>query len=179
MIKLDDTLYKNWKLSPNPDTEAALYRAMKGFAKALVWNKLGPPMDEDLVSEIVVMAFQKEPSFDGRSKFSTWFYRLAVNKCKDRLKHLSRLPRFKSLDDLTDDEPRAKRAPSVAKKLDIEKLKSRLKPRERQLLDLKLKGLDDQQIADRMGIGKKRSVHVAWWKLKKKLTNDQHIQTLL
>jgi RNA polymerase sigma-70 factor (ECF subfamily) len=38
---------------------------------------------EDLAQETFLAAFKALPTFRGNSKFSTWLYRIAVNKCKD------------------------------------------------------------------------------------------------
>ena len=41
---------------------------------------------EDLAQETFVAAFKSLPTFRAESKFSTWLYRIAVNKCKDWLR---------------------------------------------------------------------------------------------
>ncbi|MCP9448013.1 MAG: sigma-70 family RNA polymerase sigma factor [Nitrospira sp.] len=41
---------------------------------------------EDLAQESFLAAFQALPTFRADSKFSTWLYRIAVNKCKDWLR---------------------------------------------------------------------------------------------
>ncbi|MBV8345617.1 MAG: RNA polymerase sigma factor [Candidatus Eremiobacteraeota bacterium] len=38
-----------------------------------------PASREDLVQEIVLQLWRAYPRFDGRAKFSTWMYRIAVN----------------------------------------------------------------------------------------------------
>jgi RNA polymerase sigma-70 factor, ECF subfamily len=44
----------------------------------------------DLTQEIFIHLYRKLGSFRGESTFSTWFYRLAVNYCKDWLNKKSR-----------------------------------------------------------------------------------------
>ncbi len=41
---------------------------------------------EDLAQETFVAAFKALPRFRAESKFSTWLYRIATNKCKDWLR---------------------------------------------------------------------------------------------
>lgn len=41
---------------------------------------------KDLAQETFLKAYQKLNKFDGRSKFSTWLYRIAVNNCLNFLK---------------------------------------------------------------------------------------------
>lgn len=41
---------------------------------------------EDLAQETFVAAFKSLPKFRAESKFSTWLYRIAANKCKDWLR---------------------------------------------------------------------------------------------
>jgi RNA polymerase sigma-70 factor (ECF subfamily) len=41
---------------------------------------------EDLAQETFVAAFKALPTFRAESKFSTWLYRIAANKCKDWLR---------------------------------------------------------------------------------------------
>jgi RNA polymerase sigma-70 factor (ECF subfamily) len=48
---------------------------------------LGPGADaEDAAQDAFVAAYKALPEFRFVSKFSTWLYRIAVNKCKDALK---------------------------------------------------------------------------------------------
>ena len=50
----------------------------------LAWSILKNPDDaRDLSQDAFVKLFQVATSFDGRSRFSTWFYRIVVNLCLD------------------------------------------------------------------------------------------------
>ena len=57
---------------------------------------LGPDDAEDVAQETFVAAYKALPGFNFGSKFSTWLYRIAVNKCHDALR--SRRPGLVSLD---------------------------------------------------------------------------------
>jgi len=66
---------------------------------------LGPTADaEDVAQETFVAAFKGLSRFQSDSKFSTWLYRIAVNKCTDSLR--ARRPQDVSLD-AADDESAA------------------------------------------------------------------------
>src|SRR5688500_3810924 len=47
---------------------------------------LGPADAEDAAQDAFVAAFTALASFKQESTFSTWLYRIAVNKCHDRLR---------------------------------------------------------------------------------------------
>jgi RNA polymerase sigma-70 factor (ECF subfamily) len=42
---------------------------------------------EDLAQEAFTKAFSSLSMFEGRAKFSSWLYRIALNLCKDHLRH--------------------------------------------------------------------------------------------
>jgi RNA polymerase sigma-70 factor (ECF subfamily) len=53
-------------------------------AHRIAWSILRDPRDaEDVSQEAFVRLFQAARRFDGRSRFSTWFYRVLVNLCLD------------------------------------------------------------------------------------------------
>ena len=54
---------------------------------------------EDVTSDVFYRAYQKLDSFEFRSQFFTWIYRIAVNRASDRLEQRGR-DRAVSLDDL-------------------------------------------------------------------------------
>jgi RNA polymerase sigma-70 factor (ECF subfamily) len=63
---------------------------------------LGPTAEaEDVAQDAFVSAFRSLPEFRSGAKFSTWLYRIAVNKCTDALRN--RRSDIVSLD-ATDDE---------------------------------------------------------------------------
>jgi RNA polymerase sigma-70 factor (ECF subfamily) len=57
---------------------------------------LGPAEAEDVAQETFVSAYKALPEFQIDSKFSTWLYRIAVNKCTDLLR--TRRPGIVSID---------------------------------------------------------------------------------
>ena len=58
---------------------------------SLCLRMLGNPTEaEDVAQDVFVRCFVSIERFRGDSSLSTWLYRIAVNLCKNRLKHLSR-----------------------------------------------------------------------------------------
>ncbi len=58
----------------------------------------------DLTQDVFVQAYRALPSFRGDSKIYTWLFRIAVNRCKNRMKQISRVGNVAggSLDDPVD-----------------------------------------------------------------------------
>jgi RNA polymerase sigma-70 factor, ECF subfamily len=58
-----------------------------------------PHLGEDLAQEVFARVFDKRRDFKGTSRFSTWLWRIAVNRCYDELRRPSTRARTESLDD--------------------------------------------------------------------------------
>jgi RNA polymerase sigma-70 factor (ECF subfamily) len=55
---------------------------------------------EELAQEIFVKTYERLSSFDGRSKFSSWLYMIAMNHCRDYAKNIRRQnTRFSEMND--------------------------------------------------------------------------------
>ncbi|HET9794677.1 MAG TPA: RNA polymerase sigma factor [Thermoanaerobaculia bacterium] len=64
-----------------------LYRVHGERMKSVAANLLGDRAEaEDAVQEAFVRIFRSSASFEGRSRFSTWIYRVVVNCCYDLLR---------------------------------------------------------------------------------------------
>lgn len=53
---------------------------------SVITRMLGPADAEDVAQETFVAAYKSLPRFQFGAKFSTWLYRIAVNKCTDALR---------------------------------------------------------------------------------------------
>jgi RNA polymerase sigma-70 factor (ECF subfamily) len=83
-----------------------------GSVLSVATRMLGPGADaEDVAQDTFVAAFKALPGFKLDSKFSTWLYRIAVNKCTDSLR--ARRPGMFSLDDADADVDRAAWEPAT------------------------------------------------------------------
>jgi RNA polymerase sigma-70 factor, ECF subfamily len=91
--------------------------------------------------------------FDGRSRFSTWAYRVATNACLDELRRRSRRPTATEAG-WWENEPSAGEAPEVAgERVDIDRALARLPVDFRAAVVLRdLCQLDYAEIADVLGI---------------------------
>ena len=77
-----------------------LYNRYRHKVFSLSYRMTGNTSDaEDLCQEIFVQVFRKIGSFEGRSSFSTWLYRVATNRSRDFLRKKKRTPNLVSRDD--------------------------------------------------------------------------------
>jgi RNA polymerase sigma factor (sigma-70 family) len=59
---------------------------------------------DEAVQDVFLEVFESAASFKGDSSVSTWIYRLAVNKCLDRIRHRKRQKRFAFMSSLFNNE---------------------------------------------------------------------------
>jgi RNA polymerase sigma-70 factor, ECF subfamily len=86
---------------PCPDEPALIERARSGDREAFsvlvsrhasailstAWRIVGERTEaEDVAQETFLAAFRALPRFRAEARFATWLYRIAVNKCRDRLR---------------------------------------------------------------------------------------------
>jgi RNA polymerase sigma-70 factor (ECF subfamily) len=121
----------------------------------------------DLTQDVFVQAFKALPHFRGESKVFTWLYRIAVNRCKNRLKQIARTNTVvtSSLDEPIDGEDALRRevpdetfAPEIhlerqeLREVVIEEI-YRLPPDFKLVIILRdLNGLSYKEMADAVGI---------------------------
>lgn len=78
---------------------ARFVEAYSGIVYRLALKILGNPQDaEDVLQETFIKAFRHLTDFDGRSKLSTWLYRIATNEALMVLRH-------RKINPLSIDEP--------------------------------------------------------------------------
>ena len=115
---------------------------------------------EDLAQETFVAAFNALPMFRAESKFSTWLYRIAANKCKDwlRVKRPGQSFHDVDIEDVIDDRVVEERTPErllsqqqVAAQLD--RAIQRLPPLYREAFVLKhVEGLSYEEMQEILGV---------------------------
>jgi RNA polymerase sigma-70 factor (ECF subfamily) len=94
---VDDAALVRASLRGDPDAFGVLISRHARSIVSVTTRMLGPTADaEDVAQETFVAAYKALSSFQFDAKFSTWLYRIAVNKCKDALR--SRRPISVSLD---------------------------------------------------------------------------------
>src|SRR5262245_48868844 len=98
---MDDIALVRAAQNGDRDAFSALVARHAASILNLTTRMLGSAADgEDVAQESFVAAYRALGRFQGESRFSTWLYRIAVNKCTDALR--ARRPEV-SLD-ATDDE---------------------------------------------------------------------------
>lgn len=115
---------------------------------------------EDLAQETFVAAFRALPTFRAESKFSTWLYRIAANKCKDwlRAKRPGQGQQDVDVEDVVNDQGVEERTPErllsqqqVAEQLD--RAIQRLPPLYREAFVLKhVEGLSYEEMQEILGV---------------------------
>lgn len=65
--------------------------------QSIVWrvcySSFHNPQDaEDLTQDVFIKVYRKLDTFEGRSSFKTWVYRIAINTCRNEIRRRSRRP---------------------------------------------------------------------------------------
>lgn len=136
-------------------TYMALVKQNAGIIHKVIRLYIDNPEDQkDLYQEIVLQAWHSFTRFDGRSKFSTWLYKVSLNTVLTFRRKNNRIP----TDDL---EKAAAYAVPHSKNEDTELLMMAIKSlgeTDRAIVSLHLDGYENEEIADITGLTKN---HVA------------------
>lgn len=149
-----------------------LYRRHSGAVFGLALRMLRNRADaEDVLQEIFLQAYDRLPSFEGRSAFGTWLYRLSVNRCLDHL-------RSRGAKEQARNEPLSPALPASASHsgtriLELEKAIAELSPSSRAAFLLHdVEGYGHKEIGEILGVAvgtSKSLVHRARTKLRESL----------
>ena len=150
----------------------ALYRrhssAIFGLALRMLQNRADA---EDMLQEVFLQAYDRLPSFEGRSAFGTWLYRLSVNRCLDHLR--SRGAKEQSRTEPLTPELPGRVSASGLRGLEIERAIGELPPSSRAAFLLHhVAGFDHKEVGEMLGIAvgtSKSLVHRARTRLKEVL----------
>lgn len=150
----------------------ALYREHASPVFGLALRMLKNRADaEDMLQEIFIHAYDRLPSFEGRSAFGTWLYRLAVNRCLDHLR--SRSSRQQSRSEPLVPELVGGRLAGGTRGLELERAIGELPPSSRAAFLLHdVVGYDHKEVGEMMGVAvgtSKSLVHRARMKLRQSL----------
>ncbi len=131
----------------------ACYRVFGPRVRRLCRNLLGRADDaEDAAQDVFVKVFERAHRFSGRSRFSTWIYRVTVNHCLHRLER----ERRRAVEPLPEDgEPlwATETLHGIDEREMVECLLSELPADQRATLLLReIEGLDYREIAEVLGI---------------------------
>lgn len=132
--------------------------------QALIWrvcySSLHNPQDaEDLTQEVFLKVYRSLARFEGRSSFKTWIYRIAINTCRNEIRHRSRRPQEASsaIEDMADLLPSASTTvtdwQAQAQREQLAMALHALRPEELEIV--RLKDIEERPYADitsRLGI---------------------------
>ena len=76
----------------------ALLHAHERLLRSFLAKRAGPQEADDILQETWMAAWTGLPSFQGRSRFKAWLFKVALYKCADRLR-LSSVSRIEPIDD--------------------------------------------------------------------------------
>lgn len=124
------------------------YRTFGPRVQRLCRRMVGRDHADDAAQEVFVKVFEKAAQFQGRSSFSTWLYRLALNHCLKRLEGERRRRTFSLPHSQTSNWAESDMR-AVDDRDQVEHWIAALKPEHRAVLVLReLEGLDYQQIGE-------------------------------
>lgn len=132
-----------------------LLRAHSQLVHGVCRRILGNPDDAlDATQEALLAIARKIGSFDGRSKFSTWAYRVATNAALDEARRRGRRPvPVDTLPETGGNTSPATGDSAIADRLDVDAALAQLTPEYRAAVALRdLVGMDYAEIADVLGI---------------------------
>jgi len=138
--------------SGDPEAFERLYRCHVPRVYALACRMTDTGAADDLTQEIFIRAWQKLGTFGGRSQFSTWLHRLAINLILSRRKSMGkRKERHVGLETV---QGKMGRAPErTGDRIDVEDAIRTLPGRAREVFVLyDVEGYPHQEIAQLLGI---------------------------
>lgn len=119
-VSLDDAALVRRSLGGDPEAFGVLVARHARSILSVTSRMLGPTADaEDVAQDTFVAAFKSLSSFQFDARFSTWLYRIAVNKCTDALR--ARRPTV-SLDETDDDHTAAWQATEETPEWELEQV---------------------------------------------------------
>jgi len=159
--------FEKWRSSTGREKEWSLQELipkMERFATAICWQRIPDHTDDfgALVNGIVWRVIKKAESFKSKSRFSTWFYKIAVNECNDYLRNYKE--RYET--SLEEEMPTASQG--VDARIDLIDLLSRLEGKDHLLFRMVAEGEDWKTIGEKLGISGD-SVQRKWRRLKRRL----------
>lgn len=97
----DEILAERMRLRGDTEAYAALIDRYRVRLLALARRMLGGSSEEaeDVVQEALVAAYHRRHTYRSGDVFRPWLYRIAINRCVDRLRAKARRPSSISLDD--------------------------------------------------------------------------------
>ena len=143
-------------LAGEADHYAVLVDAYKDLAYNIAFRLVGDAdAAKDMAQESFIAAYNALGDFKFNSRFSSWLYRIVVNKCRD---HFRATRETVPVDDICEDIAGSDRTPEQAASSRqtgdaVQQALNKLPPDYREVIILKhIEGLDYQEIADTLEV---------------------------
>ena len=174
---LDENLvFEAWREATDEDKPKylpKLVRLLQQHAYAVCWQRLGEKR-KDLVNDAVWQALNKSNGFRGDSQFSTWFQTIITNLCNGALRKKEQRAEV-SIEDLSHTELlEFEKHTSYEMPLDNLLMEQALKGivgEEREIVDLKMKGMTNEEIAKELEL-QLSQVKTLWLRLKLRIKEN-------
>lgn len=160
-------VFSAWRLSTGPQKDlilaTQLIPKLEIFAGRICWQRL-PDFKEEfpaLINGIIWRTIKQADKFKGKSKFSTWFYRIVINECNRFLRNKKEL--FE-----TELEEIPTKTEQLDARVDLIGLLNTLEGQDHQLFRMVAEGEDWNTIGEAFGINRIAAL-VRWNRLKKRL----------
>lgn len=168
----ENVVFAQWKSAPADEKVKylpRLLRLLRAHAFAVCWIKLKENRP-DIVNQAVWRVLSRKDEFEGKSSFSTWFQAIVQNLCTDV--HRTNVRKAEvTIEGLN--LPATKSG--VEAKIELEQLSKGLKDRQKLLVKLKLKGLNDAEIGRVLGINE-LAVRHSWTRTKEKIRKKAGVE---
>jgi len=163
----EDLVFSDWIKAEGAEREKLerqLVTLISRHARAVCYQRLSE-VPSEVVNLAVFLALKNAKSFRGEAKFSTWFQTIVTNLCNRRLLKQMRLKET-PLEDL--EHELSKSADSVDKRLELEKMSSRLTEYEQKIFWWKYEGHTEEEIAKLLGTSRVQ-ISAKWLLIRRKL----------
>jgi RNA polymerase sigma factor (sigma-70 family) len=165
-LRPTDKAWVAWKADPSDENLKYLSDVLYAHAASVCWT-LNGKIVPDVIAQASQQCLLKLNTFNGGSEFSTWAHRVMTNVFL--LAHRRRQrKREVPLDNLTDAETAVSRVGAIEAKLLLEDLSDPLGVDEKALLDGKLNGVEQAELAAELGITES-NLRLRWMRLRAKL----------
>ncbi len=143
-------------LAGDREQYAVLVNRYKDMAYNIAFRLLGDAdTAKDMAQEGFIAAYNALGNFQFKSRFSSWLYRIVVNKCRDHFRAgRETVPVDEICDYVAGPEPSPEKAASCRQTGDaVQQALNGLPPDYREVIVLKhIEGLDYQEIAEALGV---------------------------
>lgn len=175
-----DGLYAAYMAASEENKLAALALLAEGLRKsawAISFRVLGQAMP-DVVNDSVTGAIQTLHTFQGKARFSTWYFSVVRIHCKMALIAKLSRPREISLEQLAEEggEPSVEIENAALAKIELGGLLAAMDPEDRKLVELRAEGKTYPEIAKALGLKNENTALFRWRRLTESIEREKKAQ---